>query len=431
MPRDPFATPVGALEVLRSERVLAMAPEAVGPFLTRLQAAAGLGLAFDSEDVPRARPLDVRGGVAVIPMRGPIVPRGSMFSAFLGLASIEGMRELFRAALAREDVRAVLFDVDSPGGRVAGVADFADEIRAARGTKPILAVANEYAFSAAYFLASAADHVFVTQSGAVGSIGVVAMHVDESAWLANEGVRVTLVTSGAKKALFDSSQPLSEAGRAELERIVAFHAEQFFGGVAASRPLGVEAVRGLEAGTFDGQLAVRAKLADRVGTFDDALARAARLGGGRSASRNKGVSAMTEEEKIVDLEAKRQAAEAKAAEAEQKRVEAEAKANADLEAGKAESKRRASEINDLCMLAGCPERAGDLIAGDDPVDTIRAALAAERKKKADPTSTAHGAPAGGARAFKRNSNELFTKRAEELREARAGHSIISRIHARA
>ena len=139
---------------------------------------------------PAARaPGPPSGKVAVIPIHGTLVRRTSGIEAESGLASYTGIAAQLDAALASPEIAAILLDIDSPGGESGGVFDLADRIRAASEVKPVWAVANDMAFSAAYALASAATRVFVARTGGVGSIGVIAMHVDQSVKDAQDGVR--------------------------------------------------------------------------------------------------------------------------------------------------------------------------------------------------------------------------------------------------
>lgn len=212
-------------------------------------------------------------GVAVIPIHGAITHRANCLSEFLGLASVEEIRTQFRAALDDPNVGAIAFDIDSPGGEVAGIADLAAEIRGARGRKPMTAIANEAMYSAAYWLGSAADRVVLTQTAGVGSIGVIAMHVDESGMYEQAGAKVTVVKSGKRKAQFNAMEPLTEEARADLEAEVNRLAELFFAAVVASRDgVTVEDVRALEGGTVSGKAAVKAGLADEVTTAEAAIA---------------------------------------------------------------------------------------------------------------------------------------------------------------
>ncbi len=210
--------------------------------------------------------------VAVIPIHGTLVRRTVGLEAESGLTSYAGLTTQLDAALASPDVAAILLDIDSPGGESGGVFDLADRIRAAAKTKPVWAVANDMAFSAAYALASAASKVFVSRTGGVGSIGVIAMHVDQSEKDAQDGVRYTAVFAGDRKNDLNPHEPISSEAHAflkgEVNRVYGLFVET----VARNRGIEASAVRDTEAGLFFGQAAVAIGLADAIGTFDDALA---------------------------------------------------------------------------------------------------------------------------------------------------------------
>jgi len=210
--------------------------------------------------------------IAVLPIHGTLVKRTSGLEALSGLTSVEMIGQAFDTALADPSVTAIVLDVDSGGGEVAGIFDLADRIRAARGTKPIVAVSNEAAYSAAYALASAADTVYLARTAGVGSIGVIALHVDQSAQDAAEGLTYTAITAGAHKNDGSPHAPLTDAARASVQAEVDRLYTLFVTTVAEARGLSVEAVRATEAGLYFGADAVTAGLADRVGTLADALA---------------------------------------------------------------------------------------------------------------------------------------------------------------
>ncbi len=221
---------------------------------------------------PAARALGPPSGkVAVIPIHGTLVRRTSGIEAESGLASYTGIAAQLDAALASPEIAAILLDIDSPGGESGGVFDLADRIRAASEVKPIWAVANDMAFSAAYALASAAARLFVARTGGVGSIGVIAMHVDQSVKDAHDGVRYTAVFAGERKNDLNPHEPISTEAhavlRAEVDRIYDLFVET----VARHRGLDANAVRATEAGLFFGPDAVATGLADAVGSLDDAL----------------------------------------------------------------------------------------------------------------------------------------------------------------
>ena len=210
-------------------------------------------------------------GVAVIPIHGTLVRRTVGLEAESGLTSYAGLTAQLDAALASPDVAAILLDVDSPGGESGGVFDLADRIRAASEVKPIWAVANDMAFSAAYALASAAARLFVARTGGVGSIGVIAMHVDQSVKDAHDGVRYTAVFAGERKNDLNPHEPISNEAHAVLKAEVVRIYDLFVETVARHRGLDADAVRATEAGLFFGPDAVATGLADAVGSLDDAL----------------------------------------------------------------------------------------------------------------------------------------------------------------
>lgn len=230
---------------------------------------------FDAPS-PAVPPPRVHGAhpphIAVIPVHGTLVRRTAGLEAASGLTSYTALAEQLDAACADRQIDAILLDVDSPGGESGGVFDLADRIRAATRTKPVWAIANDQAFSAAYALASAASRLFVARTGGVGSIGVIALHTDVSARDAKDGIRYTTVFAGARKNDLNPHEPLSGEAHALLAREVERVYGLFVDTVARHRGLAADAVRATEAGLFFGPDAVAAGLADAVGSVDDALA---------------------------------------------------------------------------------------------------------------------------------------------------------------
>lgn len=223
------------------------------------------------------------GTVAVIPMRGVIARRMDLMTQISGGCSIEKLTASFRQALADQAVKAIVFDVDSPGGTVDAVPELADEIYKARSQKKIIAVANGMAASAAYWLASQASEVVVTPSGAVGSIGVFCEHEDVSEAMKKAGVSISLIHAGKYKTEGNSFEPLSDEARAELQSKVDAFYGMFVKAVARGRRTAQDDVRG---GFGQGRMvlaadAVKGGMADRIATLDDVLAK---LGGTSSSA---------------------------------------------------------------------------------------------------------------------------------------------------
>lgn len=237
---------------------------------------ARIGVTDHNAPLPSAPPMRAHSAqpphIAVIPIHGTLVRRTVGLEASSGLTSYLALADQLDAALANPQVRAILLDVDSPGGESGGVFDLADRLRAATRTKPVWAVANDQAFSAAYALASAATRVFVARTGGAGSVGVIALHADHSAKDAKDGIRYTPVFAGARKNDLSPHEPITDAAHAILGREVERVFGLFVDTVAKHRGISAEQVRAWDAALFFGADAVSAGLADAVGSFDDALA---------------------------------------------------------------------------------------------------------------------------------------------------------------
>lgn len=210
-------------------------------------------------------------GIYVLPIHGTLAQRAVGLDAMSGLTSYISIARRLDAALADDSVRGIVLEIDSPGGEAAGVFDLADKIRAASGVKPIWAVANDAAFSAAYALASATSRLFVTRTGGIGSIGVIALHVDQSQSDANAGLKFTPIHAGARKNDGTPHEPLTDEARGSIQTEVNRLYELFVLTVADQRGLSAEAVRKTEAALYFGQDAINVGLADRLGTLSDAV----------------------------------------------------------------------------------------------------------------------------------------------------------------
>jgi len=204
--------------------------------------------------------------VSVIPVHGSLVYRTHGLNTLSGLTSYDDIRNDFNAAL-ESDSESIVFDIDSPGGEARGLMDLVDEIYNARGEKPIYAMANESAFSAAYAIASATDRIFLSRTAGVGSVGVIAVHMDQSKYDEKLGVKFTPVYAGARKTDLNPHQPLSSEAKGILQDEVAEHYELFTQTVARNRGMKVSQVKATEAGLFTGKKAVSIGFADEVRPF--------------------------------------------------------------------------------------------------------------------------------------------------------------------
>lgn len=215
---------------------------------------------------------ETQAGIAIIPVYGTLVRRSMGVDAASGLMSYAEIDARLQAALADPSVSGILLELDSPGGEAGGVFELARRIRAASNIKPIWAHANDGAYSAAYALAAAADRLTLSQTAGVGSIGVIALHVDQSVKDAKDGLTYTAVHAGAHKNDFSPHQPLTPQAATALQTEVDRLYEIFSTQVAEMRGLSLEAVQATQAGVFFGDAAVETGLADAVAPMEQVLA---------------------------------------------------------------------------------------------------------------------------------------------------------------
>lgn len=220
-------------------------------------------LASDPDPGSQIGVINVSGGLVNRPMPGP---SGG------GPISYTALRDAFDELLEDEAVGAIVLRIESPGGMASGLFDLADHIHASRGAKPIHALVDDYAYSAAYGLAAACDEIWVSRTGHVGSIGAKAEHYDWSGYNEKLGLTVTPIFAGAQKNDYSPHSPISDSAREAMQAQIDDLHRLFVTSVATYRGLDAEAVRATEAGIFQGQAAIDAGLATRMGTWDDLVA---------------------------------------------------------------------------------------------------------------------------------------------------------------
>jgi ClpP class serine protease len=365
-------------------------------------------------------------GVAVVPVLGVLTARSDWFTTLCGWTTYEGLAAIFDSATREPRVKAILMDVESPGGEAAGMIDISERILAARKDKPVWAVANSYAFSAAYGIGGSAEKLFVPRLCQVGSIGAVCVHVDQSMSDKAMGLRYTAIFSGARKIDGWDHAPLSDDARASMQAGIDHCRAEFAALVARQGRMTVDEAMATEAGVFHDQGAVSAKLADVVGTFEDALRE---LSGGQSRGSSAQLASTKPE---VAMATKPTANEKPAAEAPKAEVEnaakpavaetpaaddddekdpkekpaeeaakpaAQAASNVvNMEDARKGFRAEAGEIRDLCSLAGMPELAGSMIAEGKTAAQARTILVEKRAENDAGThiNAHHAAPTGEA-----------------------------------
>lgn len=228
-----------------------------------------LGRAYDRHNV---RPFDVIDGVAVIPIEGTLVQKGSWIGQASGETSYQGLQTQIARA-GRDEIRATVFEVDSFGGMVNGAFETALMMRKLSAQKPTIAILTDYAFSAAYLLASQCRQIIVPEFGGAGSIGVVTLHVDYSEALESEGIRVTIIHAGEHKVDGNPYEPLPEAVRTEWQARVETIRQRFADVVGQGRGRRYSKADALksEAKSYTAADALRLGLVDAVGDPQEAF----------------------------------------------------------------------------------------------------------------------------------------------------------------
>lgn len=214
-----------------------------------------------------------REKTAILPLYGVISQRMNLMTKCSGGTSTELFGQWFDDAMADSSISRVVLDVDSPGGSVYGVAELANKIYNARGNKPIVAIANSLMASAAYWVASAADQIYITKGGEAGSIGVIAVHVDESKANEKAGLKVSYITAGEHKAEGNPDEPLSDDARGFIQSRVNEYYSMFIKDVSRFRGKDESYVKDKfgQGRVFGTNQAIRVGMADKVGSLDYVL----------------------------------------------------------------------------------------------------------------------------------------------------------------
>lgn len=264
------------LQALLSD-TLAMCPRTLQELMPRMLAApkAAEDQIDQAETLPTADSL-VRGGVAVVPIQGLMVKRTRVFSGWFSSMTIAGTdhwADVIEDLTQRADVQNIVLDIDSGGGQVAGTERLADAVwRARQSGKWVVAVANEFAASAALWVASQANYVTVPRSGTIGSLGVYTLHFDDTRFLSEQfGIEKSVIHRGKYKAV--DERPLDDDSRADLQRFVDAKYSVFVDAVARGRGVKADEVvnKWGDSRLFSGAEAVANGLADAHGTLQEVI----------------------------------------------------------------------------------------------------------------------------------------------------------------
>lgn len=214
------------------------------------------------------------GAVGVIPIEGTLVHKGKWLGSYSGDTSYEGLQSRVSRARRDDSIRGVVFEIDSYGGEVSGAFDTAQMIADLSAEKPTIAILTDFAYSAGYLLASAARQIVMPQTGGAGSIGTITLHADYSKALAEEGINVTVLSSGKHKADGNPFDALPEAVAARIQSSLDRSRDLFAEAVGTYRGtrLTKAAALATEALCFSGDDAVAAGLVDGIIRPSDAFA---------------------------------------------------------------------------------------------------------------------------------------------------------------
>ncbi|MFP3032858.1 MAG: S49 family peptidase [Wolbachia sp.] len=287
----------------------------------------------------------------IIPIHGILTKKSETFDDIFGMTSYNQIEAQITQAIEDSDIETILLDIDSPGGEVNGVFDLADFIYSARGKKRIIAIANDDAYSAAYAIASSAEKVFVSRTSGVGSIGVIASHIDQSGFDEKQGIKYTTVFAGSRKNDLNPHEPITSESlenlKSEVNRLYGMLVEL----IARNRNLSVEAIKSTEAGLYFGEKAVEIGLADGITILSEFK------------SINKNRSITMNEQTITDL-----------------------KEETNNLTNKIKYRTEVLELIRLCNLSRMPEKIGEFIEQGVSVEQAREVLMellAEQTKKTE------------------------------------------------
>lgn len=323
--------------------------------------------------------------IGVIDVVGPLVKRVSGDFLSGGPTTYGEVENDFMDAVTDPKIRGILLQIDSPGGEAVGCFELSDLIYSQRGSKPVYAVADGDAFSAAYAIASSAERLYVIPSGGVGSVGVWAMHVDQSEFNKRQGLKPTYFYAGARKIDGNPHQPLSEEASKVFQAEIDWRYEMFVNSVAKYRGMSVSDVKDTEARLFFGLGAAEVGFADAIGTVADALADMRRaIEGGASLGRaamtatrqyqKREVSRMaetTEETAVVEEQPVEQQPEETIPPVEQPEPSTADEARAAV-------LNFAADVAEYCALAGMAGRAAAFIKAGTSLDEVRKQLLSAR-----------------------------------------------------
>lgn len=250
----------------------------------------------DEESLPRL--LQVAGEVGIVSIKGPLINSDNAWmNTWMGVVGYPEIRQALLAAATMPAVKTVLLDIDSPGGQVSGMSDIAELVKVVdQQLKPVFSYAEGSMASAAYYIGSSARQIYASKNSLVGSIGVIATHIERSKMLEDVGIKATLVRAGRYKQLANPYEPLTDEAKAELQSTVDSMYATFVSHVAEVRNKPTDYVdqHMAQGRVFVGANAMHSGLVDAITTFDEvvsAMTEAVRVDTRKNFNENKHIGA--------------------------------------------------------------------------------------------------------------------------------------------
>lgn len=227
----------------------------------------GFSIVNDDDDE-----IKISNGVAIVPITGVLINKGTMLTRFFGMTSMQEIGETLKLLANNDAVHTIILDIDSGGGTVSGTTELADLVHSISKSKKVVALANDLMASSALFIGSAANEVHISSDLArVGSIGIATVHTEYSKANEAAGIQITEIYTGKYKRMVTGSKPLSKEGKEYIQSSLEKMHTVFVERVAKYRGLPVEKIFNTEAKVFIGNEGIEAGLVDGVSTLDELI----------------------------------------------------------------------------------------------------------------------------------------------------------------
>jgi len=264
------------IQSILKENLWLMEPGALENFMIRVQQNIALKensinpemISLFGDDSENEKGYKVQNGIAIIEMHGPMIKRAQgFFARFLGIKGYVQIGEIFKQAMADQEVKGIFLDMDSPGGSADGTSDLADIVFAARGKKPVLSFADGQMTSAGQWIGGSADFVAAAnETTRLGSVGVYGVHFDYADRAKELGVKPTVFSAGKFKAIGNQFEHLTKKDTEYIQSQFDYMHAQFIAAVSRNHGIPVDKLDGdlKEAKVFMGSQGVSVGLADAV-----------------------------------------------------------------------------------------------------------------------------------------------------------------------